>query len=256
MNRTQAIERVDEILGLFAEMYVSGRCPRCEVPLYDADDKQHPLESTATRRVVHEGSCEVGTCSEELTGLTKRFGIALEPVLLTVPASDTWIMTARRARAKRRSWHRDRSHRYKPGEQPGRSLASRLGSTRASVFVLATRPTMRSPPAQRRVGRPRARSGPHAATWRTFAAAIGSISGSPQATTTPAITIEYSTLAIKETPARTGHPGDAGPRTTRLRICSAQAGSFSSNSSKNSMARIASPGPARYRATPRAVDGL
>lgn len=97
MNRTQAIERVDEILGLFAEMYVSGRCPRCEVPLYDADDKQHPLGSTATRRVVHEGSCEVGACSEELTGLTKRFGIALEPVLLTVPASDTWIMTARRA---------------------------------------------------------------------------------------------------------------------------------------------------------------
>jgi hypothetical protein len=42
MNRTQAIERVDEILGLFAEMYISGRCPRCEVFLYDPEDKQNP----------------------------------------------------------------------------------------------------------------------------------------------------------------------------------------------------------------------
>ena len=37
MNRTQAVERVDEILDLFAEMYVSGRCPRCEALLYDAE---------------------------------------------------------------------------------------------------------------------------------------------------------------------------------------------------------------------------
>jgi hypothetical protein len=97
MNRTQAIERVDEILGLFAEMYVSGRCPRCEVLLYDAEDERHPLGVTATRRVVHGRSCEVGACNKELTGLTKRFGIPLEPVILTVPESDTWIMTARRA---------------------------------------------------------------------------------------------------------------------------------------------------------------
>jgi hypothetical protein len=104
MNRTQAIERVDEILGLFAEMYVSGRCPRCEVPLYDAEDKQHPIGATSTRRVVHEGSCEVGACSAELTELTMRFGIPLEPVLLTVPESDTWVMTARRA-SERNSGH-------------------------------------------------------------------------------------------------------------------------------------------------------
>jgi hypothetical protein len=104
MNRTQAIERVDEILGLFAEMYVSGRCPRCDVPLYDAEDKQHPIGATSTRRVVHEGSCEVGACSAELTELTMRFGIPLEPVLLTVPESDTWVMTARRA-SERNSGH-------------------------------------------------------------------------------------------------------------------------------------------------------
>ena len=40
MNRTQAIERVDEILGLLADMYVAGRCPRCEVLFYDAEDRQ------------------------------------------------------------------------------------------------------------------------------------------------------------------------------------------------------------------------
>ena len=44
MNRTQAVERVDEILDLFAEMYVSGRCPRCEALLYDAEDKQLPTQ--------------------------------------------------------------------------------------------------------------------------------------------------------------------------------------------------------------------
>ena len=97
MNRTQAIERVDEILGLFAEMYISGRCPRCEVFLYDPEDKKHPLGATASRRVVHERSCEVSACSDELTRLTKRFGIRLERVVLTIPGSDTWIMTVRRA---------------------------------------------------------------------------------------------------------------------------------------------------------------
>ncbi len=97
MNRTQAIERVDEILGLFADMYMSGRCPRCEVFLYDPEDKQHPLGATASRRVIHERSCEVGTCSDELTRLSKRFGIPLERVVLTIPGSDTWVMTVRRA---------------------------------------------------------------------------------------------------------------------------------------------------------------
>jgi hypothetical protein len=42
MNRTQAIERVDQILGLLADMYVAGRCPRCEVLLYDPEDRQLP----------------------------------------------------------------------------------------------------------------------------------------------------------------------------------------------------------------------
>jgi hypothetical protein len=97
MNRTQAIERVDEILGLFAEMYISGRCPRCEVLLYDPEDKQHPLGATASRRVVHERSCEVSACSDELTKLTKRFGIPLERVVLAMPGSDTWVMTVKRA---------------------------------------------------------------------------------------------------------------------------------------------------------------
>lgn len=97
MNRTQAIERVDEILGLFAEMYISGRCPRCEVFLYDPEDKQHPLGVTASRRVVHERACEVSACSDELTRLTKRFGIPLERVVLTIPWSDMWVMTVRRA---------------------------------------------------------------------------------------------------------------------------------------------------------------
>lgn len=97
MNRTQAIERVDEILRLFAEMYVSGRCPRCEVLLYHPEDRQHPVGATATRHVVHKESCEVGGSADELTGLSRRFAIPLEPVILTVPESDTWIMTAKRA---------------------------------------------------------------------------------------------------------------------------------------------------------------
>jgi hypothetical protein len=97
MNRAQAIERVDEILRLFAEMYVSGRCPRCEVLLYDAQDGQHPLGTTARRHIVHKESCEVSGSAEELTVLSRRFAIPLEPVILTVPEADTWIMTARRA---------------------------------------------------------------------------------------------------------------------------------------------------------------
>jgi hypothetical protein len=101
MNRTQAIERVDEILGLFAEMYVSGRCPRCGVLLYDAGDRQLPRRTAATRRVVHERSCEVGGCTVELARLTRRFGISLEPVLLTSPEDDTWVVTVRRTAERR-----------------------------------------------------------------------------------------------------------------------------------------------------------
>ena len=97
MNRTQAIERVDEMLGLFAEMYVSGRCPRCEVLLYDAEDRQLPPRTVATRRIVHEGSCELGDCTEELARLTGRFGIPLEPVLLTPPGTDSWVLAVKRA---------------------------------------------------------------------------------------------------------------------------------------------------------------
>jgi hypothetical protein len=96
MNRTQAIERVDEILGLFAEMYVSGRCPRCEVLLYDAEDGRLPLTTVATRRVVHEGSCELGRCTQELARLSRRFGIHLESVLLTPQGMDTWVLAVRR----------------------------------------------------------------------------------------------------------------------------------------------------------------
>lgn len=97
MNRTQAVERVDEILDLFAEMYVSGRCPRCEVPLFNAEDMLLPPKTSASRRVVHHGSCEMGGGTQELVGLTRRFGIRLEPVLLTMPEAGTWIVTARRA---------------------------------------------------------------------------------------------------------------------------------------------------------------
>jgi hypothetical protein len=97
MNRTQAIERVDEILGLFAEMYVSGRCPRCEVLLYDADDRRLPPGTVATRRLVHEGSCEVGHCTQELARLSRRFGIPLEPVLLIPQGTDRWVLAVRRA---------------------------------------------------------------------------------------------------------------------------------------------------------------
>jgi hypothetical protein len=97
MNRTQAVERVDEILDLFAELYVSGRCPRCEVLLYDAEDRQLSPGTAASRRVVHQRSCEVGVCTQELAKLTRRFGIPLEPVLLTFSEVDTLIVTARRA---------------------------------------------------------------------------------------------------------------------------------------------------------------
>lgn len=97
MNRTQAIERVDQILGLLADMYVVGRCPRCEVLLYDAEDRQLPQGALATRRVVHQESCEVGGSTEELARLTGRFGITLEPVVLAPPETDTWVLGVRRA---------------------------------------------------------------------------------------------------------------------------------------------------------------
>lgn len=96
MNRTQAVERVDEILGLFAEMYVSGSCPRCGVPLYHEEDGLLPARTSATRTVVHHAPCEIGTCREELVRLTRRFAIRLEPVLLTVSEADTSVLTVRR----------------------------------------------------------------------------------------------------------------------------------------------------------------
>lgn len=97
MNRTQAVERVDEILHLFAEMYISGSCPRCEALPYSTKDGQLPPGTAATRRIIHHGSCEVGGSMGELVRLTRRFGIPLEPVLLAVPEADAWIVTARRA---------------------------------------------------------------------------------------------------------------------------------------------------------------
>ena len=97
MNRTQAIERVDQILGLLADMYLVGRCPRCEVLLYDPEDRQLPQGALATRRVVHQESCEVGGSTEELARLTGRFGITLEPVVLAPPETDTWVLGVRRA---------------------------------------------------------------------------------------------------------------------------------------------------------------
>lgn len=97
MNRTQAVERVDEILDLYAEMYVTGRCPRCEVLVYDAEDRQLPPRTAATRRVVHQGSCEMGGCTQELARLSRRFGIRLEPVILTLDEAHIWIVTVQRA---------------------------------------------------------------------------------------------------------------------------------------------------------------
>jgi hypothetical protein len=96
MNRTQAVERVDEILDLFAEMYVSGSCPRCGVPLYHEGDGLLPVRTSASRTVVHHAPCEIGSCTEELVRLTRRFAIRLEPVLLTVSEADTSVLTVRR----------------------------------------------------------------------------------------------------------------------------------------------------------------
>lgn len=101
MNRTQALERVDEILDLFAEMYVSGSCPRCGVPLYDEEDEALPAGMSATRTVVHHAPCEIGSCVEELVRLTRRFAIRLEPVLLTVSEAGTSILTVRRVMVER-----------------------------------------------------------------------------------------------------------------------------------------------------------
>lgn len=96
MNRTQAVERVDEILDLYNEMYVSGRCPRCEVLLFDPEDRVHPPGTAATKSIVHQGSCELAGCTEELAMLAERFGIVLEPVVLASHQADTWIMSVRR----------------------------------------------------------------------------------------------------------------------------------------------------------------
>jgi hypothetical protein len=97
MNRTQAIERVDEILGEFAEMYVSGRCPTCGALLFDEQNRQLPPETVATLRVVHSGSCEVSRGTDELASLSRRFGIALEPVLWAAAHPGAWVVGVRRA---------------------------------------------------------------------------------------------------------------------------------------------------------------
>lgn len=95
MNRTQAVERVDEILDLFAEMYVSGRCPRCGVPLL-GEARHLPARTSMTRRVVHHAPCELAGCTEELARLTSRFAIRLEPVLLDMSGADASVLTVRR----------------------------------------------------------------------------------------------------------------------------------------------------------------
>jgi hypothetical protein len=99
VNRTQAIERVDEILGLFAEMYTSGRCPRCEVLFHDDEDRRVPPGMAAARRVVHQGTCELGGSTEELARLARRFGIPLEPVLVAPPGTDALVLAVRRVQA-------------------------------------------------------------------------------------------------------------------------------------------------------------
>ena len=68
MNRTQAIERVDTILGLLDDMYVASRCPRCEVLLYDPEDRQLPQGTLATRRVGHEDHANSGVRPTSLPG--------------------------------------------------------------------------------------------------------------------------------------------------------------------------------------------
>jgi hypothetical protein len=96
MNRTQAVERVDEILDLFAEMYASGCCPRCGVPLYVEEDRHLVAGTSVTRTVVHRPPCELARGTEELARLTRRFAIRLEPALLTVSEPETSILTVRR----------------------------------------------------------------------------------------------------------------------------------------------------------------
>jgi hypothetical protein len=108
MNRTQAIERVDEILDLFAEMYVSGRCPRCGVPLLE-EDRHLPARTSMSRRVAHHAPCELASCTEELARLTRRFAIRLEPVLLDMSGVDASILTVRRVPDRRAVSPRDAS---------------------------------------------------------------------------------------------------------------------------------------------------
>jgi hypothetical protein len=96
MNRSQAIERVDEILDQFAEMYVSGRCPRCETLLFDEGDGERPHQTAAAREVVHAGWCEVPGLPDEVARLSRRYAIPLEPVVVTVPGSNTWVIGVRR----------------------------------------------------------------------------------------------------------------------------------------------------------------
>jgi hypothetical protein len=96
MNRTQAVERIDEILDLFAEMYASGCCPRCGVPLYVQEDRRLAAETSVTRTVVHRPPCELASGTEELARLTRRFAIRLEPVLLTLSEPKTSVLTVPR----------------------------------------------------------------------------------------------------------------------------------------------------------------
>ena len=95
MNRTQALERADEILDLFAEMYVSGAardvaspCTTKRMKRFLRGRRSGGRSSTRPR--------EIGRCTAELVRLTRRFAIRLEPVLLTVSEADTSILTVRR----------------------------------------------------------------------------------------------------------------------------------------------------------------
>ena len=95
MNRTQAVERVDEILELLAQMYASGHCPRCGVPLLD-EDRCLAAGTSMTSRVVHRAPCELPGSTVELSRLANRFAIPLEPVLLGMSGGDASVLTVRR----------------------------------------------------------------------------------------------------------------------------------------------------------------
>ena len=104
--------------------------------------------TVATRRVVHEWSCELGDCTEELARLTGRFEIPRTGS--PHPAVDRLVGLGGEARGGTKSWAGParRPRRVGPREQPERSLASRLRST-TRVPRLASPTTTRTLPARR-----------------------------------------------------------------------------------------------------------